>query len=149
MSYEMELAQRIKNFERRLARSEKLDRGWSFVPLTTPLTSTDFDGDSFSTTAKTKIDLSAKFGVPAGIKAINLGVSIRDSGSLNTDCFLIFSPNNTAGQGIGATCPRSNNAIYRSGINIPCDANGDIYYQVQASGAGTLNAWITVYGYWS
>ena len=30
-----------------------------FVPLTTPLTSTSWDGDARSTTAKTKIDLSA------------------------------------------------------------------------------------------
>jgi len=36
----------------------------------TPLTSTAWDGgDAFSTTAKTLIDLSAVFGVPAGVKA--------------------------------------------------------------------------------
>lgn len=61
--------------------SKKITRenlsGWHF--LTTPLTSTSWDGDARSTTAKTKIDLSAVFGVPAGAKGILVRLVARDS----------------------------------------------------------------------
>ena len=67
------------------------------VFLTTPKTSDSWDGDARSTTAKTLIDLSAVFGVPAGVKAVLVGVSMRDSGSAASTggCYLILSPVNT------------------------------------------------------
>ena len=30
---------------------------------------------------------------------------------------------------------------------VPCNASGNIYYQVEASGAGTMHIWLDVYGY--
>jgi len=66
--------------------------GYAFVPLTTPLTSTAWDGNAYSTTAKTLIDLSAVFGAPAGIKAILAFVVVRDSGSATGDTWLILGP---------------------------------------------------------
>ena len=47
------------------------------VFLTTPLTSTAWDEDSYSTTAKTLIDLSEVFGVPAGVKAVMVKISLN------------------------------------------------------------------------
>jgi hypothetical protein len=32
-------------------------------------------------------------------------------------------------------------------VEVPCDANGDIYYQVLASGAGTFDIYLEVWGW--
>ncbi len=132
--------------------SKKISRenltGWHF--LTTPLTSTSWDGDAYSTTAKTKIDLSTVFGVPAGVKAILVRLIARDSGSSAGHCQLALSPNNTAGSvAVQAYLQGVPNDAYVSvnGI-VPCDENGDVYYQIVASGTGTLDAVIEIWGYW-
>lgn len=127
--------------------------GYTFVPLAAPLTSTSWDGDAFSTAAKTLIDLSVAFpGVPDGVKSILARVLARDSASLASDGSLgiLLSPNSTSGNGpahvrIG-TLP--NDSWAENNVAVPCDANGDIYYQTYASGAGTLDVHIQVWGYW-
>jgi hypothetical protein len=120
--------------------------GWTF--LSTPLTSTSWDGDSFSTTAKTLIDLSAVFGAPASVKAVLVGCNVRDSGSAGTYSYLILSPTNTAGSGLVFGAESAVNDRFRFGIGaIPCDANGDVYYQTVASGASTLDIVIEIWGY--
>jgi hypothetical protein len=132
--------------------SNKISRenlaGWHF--LTSPLTSTAWDGDSFSTTAKTKIDLSVVFGVPAGVKAVLVRLAARDSASYaNAGLYISLSPTDAAG---GAAILRPAgivNDVYTDGMFIvPCDANGDVYYQIAASGTGTLDAIIEIWGYW-
>jgi len=121
----------------------------TFVPLTTPLTSTAWDGDSFSTTAKTKIDLSAVFGVPAGVKSISVVTAVRDSASAANDCWLCLSPVNTAAHGPKVGCSGlANDKWAYSSFTVPCDANGDIFYQVAASGVGTLDVYLQIQGYW-
>ena len=122
---------------------------YAFVPLTTPLTSVSWDDDSFSTTAKTLIDLSTVFSAPAGIKAINCKVAVRDSESAANPCYLILSPNNVAASGMNAHCERITNDVwvYHS-LVVPCDSNGDVYYQIEASGDATLDALIEIWGYW-
>lgn len=122
--------------------------GSVFVPLTTPLTSTSWDGDSFSTTAKTLIDLSTVFGAPAGITAILAYVAVRDSGSAGTSCYIYLSPNDTAGQGMAANCSEVDDRYNAECLTVPCDANGDVYVQIVASGASTLDAIIQIHGYW-
>ena len=133
--------------------SKKISRenlaGWHF--LTSPLTSTAWDGDAYSTTAKTKIDLSSVFGVPARAKAILVQLLAMDSGSASsTTIFFGISPNNT-----DASCPvmavgrglPNDTIVYSTGV-CPCDANGDIYYQIVSSGTGTMDCWIRIWGYW-
>ena len=120
------------------------------VFLTTPKTSTSWDGDARSTTAKTLIDLSAVFGVPAGVKAILVRMAARDSGSYaRTDLYFLLSPTDAAG---GAAILRPAgivNDVYTDGMFIvPCNSNGDVYYQIVASGTGTLDAILQVWGYW-
>ena len=124
--------------------------GWitKWTYLTTPLTSTAWDGDAFSTTAKTLIDLSVVFGVPAGVKAVLVRVAIQDSGAAAADCYLVLAPNNTAGAGMATPCIPVNDRYMRMSHVVPCDANGDIYYQIVASGAGTLDVWIQIWGYY-
>ena len=122
--------------------------GYAFVPLIAPLTSTSWDGDSFSTTAKTLIDLSAVFGVPAGVKAVLASIQIRDSASSGGAYWLALSPNNTTGQGplIEACENVDDRWTFDSGV-IPCDANGDIYYQIAASGTNTMDVYLQVWWY--
>ena len=132
-------------------------QGWVF-PYSTgwvgtaglPLTSTSWDGDARSTEAKTKIDLSAVFGAPANIKAISVRIAARDSASVNTSAvYFGVSPNNTADSFAVDVSPRGLvNDYYANAHGVcPCDANGDIYYQVAASGAGTLDAVLQIWGY--
>lgn len=143
------LLERIKALQKQVDHLNRLENG-KFYPLTTDLVSTSFDGDSFSTTAKTLIDLSASFGAPAGIKAVLINVAIRDSGSAANDCYLVLSPNNTAGLGPTVRCSGLPNDTFANGaLMVPCDANGDIYYQVLASGANTLDVYLQIWGYWA
>ena len=118
------------------------------VFLTTPKTSTSWDGDAYSTTAKTKIDLSEVFGVPAGIKAVLVWVAVRDSASQTTDCYLRLSPVSTGDAGMGVNCDYVNDRYGRHLLIVPCDANGDIYYQIAASGTGTMDVFLQIWGYW-
>jgi hypothetical protein len=118
------------------------------VFLTTPLTSTSWDGDSFSTTSKTLIDLSAVFGAPAGIKAVLLFVGVKDIGSANTDTYFIVGPTNVNYAGMACQPGEINDRVNRCSIVVPCDANGDIYYQIGASGAGTFGITMQIWGYW-
>ena len=122
-------------------------RVWRY--LSAPLTSVAWAGNARSTTAKTLIDLSAVFSVPAGVKAVLVYLAARDSGSAANDCFVLLSPNNTGASGpawldcFGLT----NDAFEREQFVVPCDANGDIYFQCQASGVDTLDVWLEIWGY--
>ena len=129
---------------RKVARSTLA--GWTF--LTSPLTSTDWDGDARSTTAKTLIDLSVVFGVPAGVKAVLVNIALRDSGGAANECLISLSPSNSAG-GLTARCSGiANDKFVNACLTVPCDTNGDIYYEISASGAGTMDVYLQIYGYW-
>ena len=123
--------------------------GWSnWIHLLSPLTSTAWDGDLRSTTAKTLIDLSAVFGVPAGVKAVNAVVWVWDAGSAAGNCFIILGPNNVASQGFITPCSGiANGKVAGNSPTIPCNINGDIYFEVSASGAGTLGCILQIWGY--
>ena len=119
-----------------------------WIYLSSPLTSTSWDGDSFSTTAKTIIDLSSVFSAPAGIKAILVTVQCRDSGSAAGTAWAGLSPNNTAGSALRCRCSGlANSTRAENCLVVPCDANGDVYYQLAATGASTLDVWIEIWGY--
>lgn len=115
--------------------------------LTVPLTSTSWDGDAKSDAAKTLLDLSAVFGAPAGIKAVLVYVSVADSGSAAADTYMILSPNDTALQGFAFSPMTVNDRPGRYCAVIPCNADGDIYYQIEASGAATFDVYLEIWGY--
>jgi len=118
------------------------------VCLRTQLTSVAWDGDAYSTTAKTLIDLSAVFGVPAQVRWVDVYVGIRDSGAAAFDCYLILAPNNTALSGPTFSCLPLDDRWTRLGMHrINCDANGDIYYQIVASGGATFDVYLEIWGY--
>ena len=149
-NFDEKTIERIKRLEREVERLRVKESG-KFIALTTPLTSTRWDGDSFSTTGKTLIDLSAVFGIPAGVKAVLAGVSLRDSGSAGSSsgCYLILSPNSTSYSGVYTYCAGlANDAWTHHNITVPCDANGDVYYQINASGSATMDVYLEIWGYW-
>jgi len=141
------LAQRVMELERRVDGLVRPEVMRPPVWLDSPLTSASWDGDSYSTTAKTLIDLSAVFGAPAGIKAALFFVGIRDSGSNGTDCWLILGPTNVAGSGLTADCHTVNDRWKRNCLEVPCNADGDVYYQINASGAGTMDVYLQIWAY--
>lgn len=119
------------------------------VFLTTPLTSTSWDGDAFSNTSKTLIDLSSVFGVPAGVKAVLVKVALRDSASASGLYYIQFSGvSSGTNYSIVVEAPPVNDRFgYGQGI-VPCNANGDIYYNIIASGSGTMDIYLEIWGYW-
>jgi hypothetical protein len=119
-----------------------------YVPLSTALTSTSYDGDMFSTQAKTLIDLSAVFGAPAGIKAILLLAAISDTASATSDCRIYVGPLNTAYTGTGFNCSEVNSRPGRQTQIVNCDTNGDVYLQIVASGTNTMAITFQILGYW-
>lgn len=129
-----------------------LGSGYTLTSLAAPLTSTSWDGDARSSEGKTLIDLSAVFGAPAGIKAVLVRVLARDSASAASTSGLgiLLSPNSTASQGpLHARCDGRPNDVWEDGGGVvSCDANGDVYYQTYASGAGTLDVFLQIWGYW-
>jgi hypothetical protein len=144
-----DIVKRIKAIERELDILKSFDvpkSGPTF--LLVPLTSTAWDGDAYSTTAKTLIDLSAVFGVPAGVKAVDVSVKINDSGSAGGDYYLILDCTSIANQGRRVRCSGLPNDSPTNGhMIVPCDANGDIYHQIAASGAGTMDIVIQIWSY--
>jgi len=147
---DIELMRDLNKMKAEIQALRTIEIGPTFVPLAAPLTSTAWDGDSFSTTAKTLIDLSAVFGAPAGVKAISVRSFGRDSGSASNTTFAILSPNNVDGVGpvsILLTGVPNDGFVESDGI-VPCNDDGDIYYQVKASGAGTMDIFLQIWGYW-
>jgi len=113
--------------------------GWHF--LTTPLTSTSWDGDNKGTGDRATVDLSAVFGVPAGVKAVLM--SIQTAGDAAND-YIRFGPN--SGNSFALTCRTQANSqiMHASGI-VPCDANGDVYCYT----SGTVESvYVWIWGYW-
>lgn len=120
---------------------------WAYFPYTTKKTSGSFDGDPKSTTAATKIDLSAVFGVPAGVKAVQCRIYARDNaGHILTAQYLGVGPS-VADPFMLTVRPVGNDQIMENDGMVTCDANGDIYWRCGASGGGTLDIWIEINGY--
>ncbi len=117
--------------------------------LQSPLTSTSWDGDSYSTTAKTLIDLSAVFGVPAGARAVLVEMAARDSASATFAAFFRLAPNDIANEtAIQIFLEGHPNDKFMAETGVcPCNSDGDIYYQTGASGSGTLDVYLRIWGY--
>lgn len=167
MNFEEKIIERLKRLEREVERlrvkespdmssylgisakaadSDKLDGldSTAFgrpVFLTTPLTSTSWDGDTKGTSDRATVDLSAVFGVPAGVKAVLM--SIQTTGDAAND-YIRFGPN--SGNSFALTCRTqvASQIMHASGI-VPCDANGDVYCYT----SGTVESvYVWIWGYW-
>ena len=136
----------LKDLAKRVSRLETQGQP-TWVYLATPLTSASFDGDAFSTTAATVIDLSAVFSVPANVKAVLVRLEANDDVAHGTaGNYLSVGP--SAAVFYELTCHVIGGDVKNSVTSpVACDANGDIYYRIVASGAGTLDAKIEIFGY--
>ena len=118
---------------------------WAF--LTTPLTSTSWDGDTFSDVASsTQLDLSAVFGAPAGISAVLLQMICRES-NVADGLYFACGPSSTYWYATDIRPQVSNIQIGIGPVVVPTDANGDLWYRINASGANTMELWLRIWGY--
>jgi hypothetical protein len=114
-----------------------------FVPLAIPLTSTAWDGNAKTAADTGVLDLSAIFGVPAGVKAVAVSLTMN-SGTIG---YSISLSTNTAAAARGNLTVRTHREnAYNDGSGIiVCDANGDIYVAI----SGNLDyVFMRVLGYW-
>lgn len=111
------------------------------------LTSTSWDGDAYSTTAATVLDLATVFSVPAGVKAVLLRVRVQDSGAAGGNYYFSCGQDETASTGF-VTKSRGNSEFGYGFAPVPCDPDGNLWYSIQASGAGTLAVVLSIHGYW-
>jgi hypothetical protein len=121
--------------------------GYIYIPLAANLTASAFDGDSFSDVSWTKIDTSAVFSAPAGIKAAMVRLIARDSATWGTaGLYVDVGPDGSAGS--FSVRPAGGDVFAETVGVCPCDANGDFYYRINASGSNTLDLYIQIMGYY-
>ena len=111
------------------------------VFLTTPLTSTSWDGDTKTPDDRAIVDLSAVFGVPAGVKAVMMTIQTQ-ANAVND--YIRFGPNSTYNYALTCRTTVASQIAHASGI-VPCDANGDVYCYPSGTVEGI---WVWIWGYW-
>ncbi len=115
--------------------------GVQFYPLTTPATAAAWNGTAKTTGDNGMIDLSAVFGLPAGIKAVAVTLTIKDE---TTGVWVQVGPSSISANAVRCRTQVAN--IYSDGSGVcPCDTNGDIYWGCQ----GELDVvYLNIWGYW-
>lgn len=111
------------------------------VFLTTPLTSTSWDGDTKGVGDRAIVDLSTVFGVPAGVKAVLMG--IQTQGDAAND-YIRFGPDSVNNFTLICRTQVAGVIAHAFGI-VPCDANGDVYCHTSGTVEGV---WVWIWGYW-
>ena len=142
-SFEDAVIQRIKQLEREVERLQRWERpAIKPVFLTTPKTSTSWDGDTKTTSDRAIVDLSTVFGVPAGIKAVLMGIQTQADA---VDEYIRFGPNSTYNYALTCRTPVAGQIAHATGV-VPCDSNGDIYCFTSLTDVENVYVWI--WGYW-
>lgn len=125
--------------------------GYAFVPLTTPLTHSSFNGDSFSDVgSNTKIEnTSWSSTIPGEAKALLIRCACRDSGSAAT-AGLHFALHGTSAAAdptlVVRPSGKANDDFAEQVGFVPC-TDGDLWYQCNASGTTTLDVYLWCFGY--
>ncbi len=129
--------------------AERTIESQHWTRLDSPQTSTLWDGgDPFSTTAKTLINLNSVFGVPENVRTVYVYVKICDSGSAGGMAYLLLSPSDVANRGMQIEASGLPNNQWRNQyIEVPCNGDGNLYYQISATGAGTMRILIHIWGW--
>ena len=139
-NFDEKTVDRIKRLEREVERLRVKESG-KFIALTTPLTSTSWDRDDKSTSDRAIVDLSAVFGVPAGVKAVLMTIQTQ-ADAIND--YIRCGPNSTYNYALTCRTTVASQIAHASGI-VPCDANGDVYCYPSGTVEG-VQVWI--WGYW-
>ena len=142
-AFEDAVIQRIKRLEREVERLQRWERpAIKPVFLTTPKTSTSWDGDTKTTSDRAIVDLSTVFGVPAGIKAVLMSIQTQ-ADAVNE--YIRFGPNSTYNYALTCRTPVAGQIAHATGV-VPCDSNGDIYCFTSLTDVENVYVWI--WGYW-
>ena len=143
MSNDIALMREITRLQNQIDALRTIQQGWQPVFLTTPLTSTSYDGNDTVAVGAVTIDTSAVFGAPAGIKAVSIFSRAKWASATMSSYLLVRS--------VGAT--RYCDIMYARDTNhqtmstiIPCDANGD--FDVVVANANALEVILEIHGYW-
>jgi len=111
------------------------------VFLTTPLTSTSWDGDTKTSADRAIVDLSAVFGVPDGVKAVLMTIQTQADA---VDEYIRFGPNSTYNYALTCRTTVAGQIAHATGV-VPCDSNGDVYCYPSGTVEGV---WVWIWGYW-
>ena len=152
MSHDDELVRKIVELEKRLDDLVQPEIGITLYPLTTPYTHASFSGNAFSTVAVNTLIDNAGWSttIPADAVALLIRSGCRDSGSAAGAglAFLLYSAAAAANAVLANQIAGVPNDERRTMTAVvPC-TNGDIWYQINASGANTLDVWLYCFGYW-
>lgn len=123
--------------------------GYRFFPLTTPLTHTSFNGDSFSDVGTaTKIENTGwSSAIPSNAQALLIQAITRDSGTWGTNgLYFAVGPSSSQANALVSRPAGGDVWVEAQGV-VPC-VDGDIYYEVEASGTSTLECYLFCWGYW-
>ena len=120
---------------------------YAYHPYTTKKTSTAWDGDARSTTGATKIDLSVVFGIPAGVKAVQVRLYARDSAGHPQNGLYFGVGYSLADPFLLTVRPIGDDIIQENNGMVTCDANGDIYFRIGTSSGSSMDCWIEILGY--
>lgn len=117
------------------------------VYLKAPITHASFNATAYSTGGPTKIENTAwSRTIPATAKALLIQIRARDSAaSVETGVGFAIGPTSTYYYAMQVR-PIGDDAIMENTGWCPC-TDGDIYYNIAASGTDTLDAWLRVWGY--
>ena len=121
--------------------------------LTTPYTNSGFAATAFSDVASNTIiqNTSWSTAIPTEAKALLIRCWIRDSGSAGTSGLYLVLVGTAAGTIAAARIDLEgvpNDQWRGEQVIVPC-VNGDVWYQVNASGAGTMDITLWCLGYWT
>jgi hypothetical protein len=116
--------------------------GYIFVPYRA--TSTSWDGDQKYDANNGVIDLSAVFGLPAGIKAISATLQIACATVGKT---VTLGASSAYRYQLVQETQVANNYISNTGL-VTCDANGDVYFWTDAVTAAKAAVYLVIYGYY-
>ena len=142
-AFEEAVIQRIRSLEREVERLQRWERpAIKPVFLTTPKTSTSWDGDTKTTSDRAIVDLSTVFGVPAGIKAVLMSIQTQADA---VDEYIRFGPNSTYNYALTCRTPVAGQIAHATGV-VPCDSNGDIYCFTSLT--DVENVQVYIWGYW-
>jgi len=116
--------------------------GYIFVPFRA--TSTSWDGDLKYDANNGVIDLSAVFGLPAGIKAIEATLQVACATVGKT---VTLGASSAYRYQLVQETQVANAYISNTG-KVTCDANGDVYFWTDAVTAAKAAVYLVIYGYY-
>jgi hypothetical protein len=114
-----------------------------------PITDASYDTGVFSSVSDQQIDMSSVFtGNLTYAQGYHFMIAIRDSGGASTNCWIGFKTSSGGSYVAWKSCHLANDEWARDVIFIPAGANGDIWFDINASGTNTFDLILRVVGYY-